>query len=304
MEFVFKKQYWLGIGIGITVLVIDILMFRGTKLFVPIIVIAVTLAWIQYWMDFFVENAKQKALEAKFLEFVRNLSSAIKSGMPISRAISHVSTTDYGALSPYVRKLANQVEWAIPIHKALVTFGNETKNPVIRRALATVIEAEHSGGNVEDVLASITESLVEIKKIKLTRKTNIQGQLIQSYVIFFVFLAVMIVIQNLLIPYIAGVGGEAGESALGEGLGDTQAEYLQRTVKIDFSSIGSFFLSMGDWLTSLRGILLMLALIQGFFAGLVMGKLSEGDLASGIKHSLILMTIAFFVLTLAQGFAS
>jgi len=46
----------------------------------------------------------------------------------------------------------------------------------------------------------------------------------------------------------------------------------------------------------------MLAIIQGFFAGLVIGKLSEGSIKFGVRHSLILITVAFFIISLAQGF--
>ena len=294
---IFQKKYIFGVILGIIILIFDFLTFRGTEWFVPGIAIAITITWAQYWMDFFIENQKQKMFEAKFLEFVRNLASAIKSGIPAGRAIMHVSHADYGALSPYTKKLANQVEWAIPLHKALFNFSSETANPVIKRSISTVIEAERAGGNLEDVLESITNSLVEIKKIKMTRKANIQGTLIQSYIIFFVFLGVMIVIQNMLIPYLGSFG--AGNDVIGMG---GQGSFMDEEPNFDFSSIESALLSIGDWVTSLRGILLMLALIQGCFAGLVMGKLAEGDIGSGVKHSLILMTVAFFVITLAQGF--
>jgi len=48
-------------------------------------------------------------------------------------------------------------------------------------------------------------------------------------------------------------------------------------------------------------IFLHMALIQGFFAGLAIGKMSEGTIKAGLKHSLILVFIAFFVLK-AFGF--
>jgi len=58
---------------------------------------------------------------------VRYLVGAIKSGMPISKAIIHVSKTDFGDLSPYVKKLANQIEWSSH-PQALLVFSYDTKN--------------------------------------------------------------------------------------------------------------------------------------------------------------------------------
>ncbi|MBD3310079.1 hypothetical protein GF351_02575 [Candidatus Woesearchaeota archaeon] len=297
-----KIRYIVSAILALAILGINIAYYRETKWFIPLIVVAVTVAWFQYWMSYFLETRRQKEIESKFPEFVRNLAGAIKSGMPVGKAMLHVSSTDYGALTPYVTKMAHQTEWAIPIHKILINFANETRNKIIKRAVSTVIEAEQSGGSIEDVLESITNSLIEIKKIKEERRASIHGQLIQSYIIFFVFLAVMIVIQNMLVPYIVGMQESASQGLFGTApVGATGLEGMVKDIDVDFSSIPMFIETMGQWLTSLNGIFLMLATIQGFFAGVVIGKLSEGELRAGIKHSLILMTVAFFVITLAQG---
>ncbi|MBU2561785.1 MAG: type II secretion system F family protein [Nanoarchaeota archaeon] len=303
MELVFEKRHIIAMVFGIVFFIIDFIFFLRTAWFIPLIVIAVSIGWSQFWIDFFVNSRKQKELESMFPEFVRNLVGAVKSGIPVGRAIVYVSKTDYGALTPFVIKLANQVEWAIPVHKALLNFANETKNGVIKRSIATVIEAEMSGGNIEDVLETVTTSVIEIKKIKLARKASIHSQLVQSYIIFIVFLGVMVVIQNLLIPYIADIESKNIEGVTEGGMALTSAALggAIRAIQIDYSSLGAFIGTLGAWLTSIRGVFLMLALIQACFAGLVLGKLAEGDLRSGAKHSLILMTLAFFIITLAQG---
>lgn len=298
-----EKRHITAVIIGVLMVVVDFIFFKGSTWFIPGLVIALTMAWSQHWIDFFVKTKLDKELEEKFPEFVRNLVSAVKSGMPMTRAIIQVAKTDYGGLNPYVQKLANQIEWAIPLHRALMNFSQETRNDVIRRAIATVIEAEQSGGNIEDVLESITNSVIEIKKIKQERKASIHGQIVQSYIIFVVFLGVMVVIQNLLIPYVASIesgDGDMGSEITAVGGGGGLGASIEE-VKIDYSSFTSLVKSLGDWLISLRGVFLMLSGIQGLFAGLVLGQLAEGNLKAGFKHSLILITLAFFVITLAQG---
>jgi hypothetical protein len=39
---------------------------------------------------------------------------------------------------------------------------------------------------------------------------------------------------------------------------------------------------------------LYLLVAQGFFAGLVIGKLGEGSIKAGVKHSFILMIASFY----------
>ena len=300
----FEKRHKAALILGLIILLIDLLLFKGRAVFVPFLAVALTIAWLPHWLDIFRENRRQKELEARFPDFVRNLTGAIKSGMPASNAVIQVSATDYGALTPYIKKLANQLEWAIPFHNAFMNFGRDTNNQVVKRAIATVIQAEQAGGNIEDVLISVTNSLIEINKIKEERKTSIHGQIVQSYVIFFVFLVILAVIQTVLIPYmlqfgtttVTGLGLETGfEAPLGPN--------IELQAKLDFSSIPAFISSFGKWLFSLNGIFLLMALIQGFFAGIILGKLAEGDMTAGLKHSLIMMTLAFVFVTFAQGVA-
>ncbi len=294
----FGRKQQFAIALSLLVLLLDFFYMRGRIFFVPVIAISVTICWLPFWLDIFAENRRQKELESRFPDFVRNFTGAIKSGMPAAQSVIQVADTDYGALTPYVKKLSNQIEWAIPFHKAFLNFGKETENVVIRRAIATMIQAEQAGGNIEDVLISITDSLIQIKKIKEERKAGIHAQVMQSYIIFFVFLGIMILIQNLLIPYMMNFG--SGQST-GLGITEQASGGISLEAKLDASSPAAFISSLGGWLISLQGVFLLMSLIQGFFAGVVLGKLAEGDLASGLKHSLIMMTAAFITISLAQS---
>ena len=46
----------------------------------------------------------------------------------------------------------------------------------------------------------------------------------------------------------------------------------------------------------LQRIFLHLTLFQGFFGGLVAGKMGEGSISAGMKHSLIMMILGYIVL--------
>jgi archaeal flagellar protein FlaJ len=295
----FETKHRITLIIAVFLLLGDFYFLRGGIFFVPFLAVVALVAALPHFLDILGENKRQKDIEARFPEFVRNLTGAIKSGMPASQAVVHVAEGDYGALTPNLKKLANQIEWSIPFHKAFVNFGRETENPILKRAIATVIQAEQAGGNIEDVLTSVTESLMQIKKIKEERKSTIHSQIMQSYIIFFVFLAVMIVIQNLLIPYMVKFGTT---NAADTGVGTAQiAGGINLQANLDFSSPIAFAGSFIGWVMSLNGIFLLMSMIQGLFAGVVLGKLAEGDLTSGLKHSVALMTVAFITITLAQS---
>ena len=278
-----ELRHILGILGGVFVIVLDFLLFFRplTRWFNPVLVIGVVIGALPYIIDFLTENKRQKEVEEKFLEFVRNVVGTVGAGVPIPKAIIQVSTEDYGALSPHVKKLARQIEWGIPTQQALTIFGIDTRNKVIKRSVSIVIEAEKSGGNIEDVLEAVTNSVVEIKKIKEERRASVYSQVVQGYIVFFVFIIIMLVLEVKLLPPLTnltnvsfGAGG-GGISDVGGPSGGT------------IGDLSSVFTSM--------------VLIQGFFVGIMIGKFSEGDLKFGIKHSLILMITGYLILSFIRG---
>jgi len=299
MAFKFENRHFGGILAGLALLILDGLMLKDSPLFVPIIAVSVLLAASQFIIDLVVEARRQKEIEEEFPEFVRSFVDGLNSGMPPKLAVINASKEDYGALTPHVVRLAHQLEWAVPFRKAIWKFAESTGNPLIKKTIATVIEAESYGGNIEDVLKAITRSLVEVKKIRAERRYGIRSQIMQSYIIFIVFIGIIIVIQNFLIPYMQSV---SASSAAMFGSKSSATINVPQKVIISFASFSEFVKSFANWLRSLNGIFIMLAVIQGFFAGLVIGKLAEGDIRMGIKHSVILMSIAFILISLSQGF--
>ena len=281
----FKVRHAVAIFIALLMLVFAFysLLPAESRWFKPLLGFAVFVAVSQFWVDVLQESKKGRGLEEKFLEFVRSISDSVKSGIPIPRAIIEVGNVDYGPLTPHVRKLVHQIEWGIPLREAFEGFANSTGNRLIKRSMAIVIEAEQSGGHIEKVLASVTDSVLQIKKIKEERRASIFSQIIQGYFIFIMFIAIMIVLQIYLLPQLMDVSG----SVL-VGVTSGYSSFEDTTVypsAIDFDVVFIF-----------------LILIQGFFTGLMVGKFAEGNLKYGLKHSLILMLIGYMAFTIAVGY--
>ncbi len=283
-----KIKHWMGIIFGFLIIALDfIFLFNFTGkigpkewYFNPILLIGIIIMGILIILDIIKENNRQKELEVKFLEFVRGLVETVRSGVSIPQAILHVSNVSYGSLTPYVQKLAHQVEWGYPLHIALTIFANDTRNKVIKRSIGIVMEAEKSGGDMGAVLESVTQSVFEIKKIKDERKSNAYTQTLQSYFIYFFFVAIMIVLQAYLIPKLSLVGGEVGQGLGSIGIGGLGG----KAGAVDFGII-----------------FIVTIIVQGLFAGLMAGKFAEGDYKSGIKHALIMAIGGYLIMSTAVG---
>jgi flagellar protein FlaJ len=284
MRIKFKKIYFVGIFIALFIVGFDFyvyFVFGGIlkKFFLPILILAMTIAWLHFWIDFYKELQRQKGIELKFLEFVRGLVETVKSGITIPRSILHVSEEDYGDLNPFIRKLAHQIEWGIPLHKAMITFANDTGNNVIKRSISIIIEADESGGDITDVMMSVSESVINVKKIKEERRASTYSQVVQGYIVFFIFIGIMLVLQLWLFPKLTAL-----------------RDPLQQGIDLMGGMAGS-----GEETMNLDSIFFSLIMIQGFFAGIMIGKFSEGTLKQGLIHSLILVTVAAVIITTARG---
>jgi len=280
-------RHYLGLGSGIVVILLALLILapKSSDFLKPLLALGVATMLFPFWIDLLRNNSRQREIEEKFLEFVRSLTGNVRSGTPIPKAIKEASETNYASLTPYIKKLSHQIEWGIPFNEALYKFAKSTKNDIIRRSVAIIIEAEKSGGNIEDVMEGVTTSVVQIKKIKDERRANAFPHLIQGYLVFFIFIGIMIVLQLFLLPKLSDVSGDVltGITFTGDITSMAEGETTQG-IAINFETL---FIS--------------LILIQGFFTGLMIGKFSEGNIKSGVRHSFILALLGYMIFTIAIG---
>ena len=180
-------------------------------------------------------------------------------------------------MSPHIDKLANQISLGIPLNAALVVFSKDVNNKNISRALTLIGQAERAGGNIGEILEAVAKAVNMSDKLKKERKATISTLVVQGYIIFIVFMIIILIMQFYIVPMISGI---SGLSSIGIGGGTVSGG------SIEAEDISSAFL--------------YLLLIQGFFSGLVIGKLSEGNMKAGVKHSFALVLIAFLVSSTAN----
>jgi len=220
------------------------------------------------------EYTRLKHIEEYFPVFLRDFVEAVRGGLTIPMAFKSVSKNDYKELTPYIKKIAARLEWGVPIDDALLNFGKEVKSKMISRIVASVVEAHKFGGNIADTFQSLSNVAIEIDRLRKERISYLQAQIVTGYLIFFVFLGVIIGIERFLLP---GLSQASNVALSATGTQSTQ------------SDLSSFF----------KNIFRDLIIIQGIFSGLAVGKLGEGSLLAGVKHSFFLSFIGGLVFLLA-----
>jgi flagellar protein FlaJ len=252
------------------------------KLFYFLLGIGIVIIVFPFFMGLLMQSGREKDMGLMFLEFSRDLVDGVKSGTPISKSIINVRNKDYGVLSGHVQKLANQIAIGIPVKTALDTFAKDVKTPTISRAVNLIREAETSGGKIESILESVAFSVSQIEKLKKERKAAIYNIVIQGYIIFLIFIVIMLVMQLKILPLVGSLSIDAS------GLDSSTLTNINTGIGTTGSNLTAEQFSL---------IFLCLLLTQGFFAGLVIGKISEGSAKSGLKHSFILVMMSWLLST-------
>lgn len=277
----FGKLEILEMAIGIILLIVGGI-FWETQYVYLLLGLGIIFFAIPFVFSAVISGAMDSEKEDMFLEFSRNLVESVKTGTPISKSIVNMRSKNFGVLTPHIKKLSNQIELGIPLNKALRNFDLDLNNKIISRAVTLIGEAERAGGEIGKILEAVTEAVSLSDRLKKERKAAISTLVTQGYIIFLVFTIIVLVMQFKIIPMLSGisdVGSAMGSSGFSGG-----------GTAIDPKEISNSFL--------------YLLLVQGFFSGLTIGKLSEENLKSGIKHSFVLMVMSFLVSTVANIFFS
>ncbi|MBU2576676.1 MAG: type II secretion system F family protein [Nanoarchaeota archaeon] len=271
----FEKMHWMGIGVGLAMAAVSFFIFKQKTMFYFMLVISMIIGSLPFLVSFLLGQGRQREKEEKFLAFARDLVESVKSGTPISKSIIQLRTRNYGALTIHIQKMANQLVLGFTLNQALENFARDAKSKVIARAIGLISEAERAGGKIESILESVSKSVDQIENLRKERKAAVSNLVTQGYMIFIVFIVIMLVLEFKILPLVADLGGD-----------DTQG----LTIQVAPMSPDDFAMP-----------LFIMLLVQSTFAGLVIGKISEGSIKAGIKHSFILLTITLLVTTGAKA---
>ena len=278
-------MHWIGILAALGLVILDfVLFFSDRQLFYFLMGIAFLVVALPFIIGLTLDNKNEEKIGELFLEFSRNLAESVAIGTPVSKAIINVKHKNYGILNPFIIKMANQIELGISVEKAMQNFAYETNSGVIKRAVGLISEAEKAGGQIDFILDSTARSISEVEKLKKERKSAIYSLVVEGYIIFFIFIGIILIMEFKILPLTEGISGFSSfTSGNLANLGQTPS--------------GTAFTA-----EEMSRPFFYLLLTQGFFIGLVIGKLTEDSIKRGLKHSLILMLAAFLISTGARLF--
>jgi len=223
-------------------------------------------------------HKKLNMLEDKFPDFLKDLAEYWKGGLSMTAAIDTISRGEYGGLNKEVAKMARQISWGVSFGEVLTMFSERVNTSIVKRSVSLVVEANKAGGKIADILGTAANDAREIRFLKEDRVKNLSAYAMVCYIAFFVYLAVIAIIAGIFLPAITKAS--AGLD-LDKPIGSIQINDLNED-ELNFL----FFSS---------------AVVQSTGIGLMAGAMTDGTVAAGCKHGLIMNVVSMIVFKFMIG---
>jgi len=224
-------------------------------------------------------------IEAATPELLERLASLNEAGMSVVEGLDRLRESDLGVLSPEVERIWRDIEFGSNVTDSLVRFGRRVRTLAVTRVVTLLTNAMRASGNMGPILRVAAEQARAEVKLKRQRSQKMLTYLVVIYVSFFVFLVIVMAVNEVLIPSLPESVPSPDNQAASRIPGGASA----------FSQLGS----VNKAAYSL--VFFHAAMIQALFAGFIAGQLGEGSLRDGAKHAAIMVTIAYVVFLLLSS---
>ncbi len=255
-----KEEIFIIIGSAIAFIAITYInytYFGGTNVIAGVSLLTSIAPYLIYKS---IRAARAKKMEDIFNNFLFDLGNIMETKISLVQAMGSMRERDYGILSPYIKKLYVDISWGVPFFDAFVKMGKSTKSKLIDKSISVIIGSFVSGGNLKKIFNAVGLHVRELTKVKETVRSKVKTIIITTYLIFFGLLFSLIIIKENFLPALTTIS-KSNEALLS----DTNQ------------------------------LLFYLIIIQAFFAGIVTGEMAEGNAFVGVKHSLVLVSMAIIV---------
>lgn len=211
------------------------------------------------------------AIEDQMPLLVRGVAESQETGMTLVRAFEKVIENKMisGPLAKEVKQMVVQMSWGTSFEGALTNFKNSINSPVVNRFCVLVLEASHSGGTIKKVFTATSGFMQEMKEIDRDTSAQMKPYIIVIYAAFVVFIVTAILLVNSFFAPLEGSADVISSLAPGGGTSNFKDFFYQNMI------------------------------VSALTGGLMAGKIGERRVASGLKHSILLLVVGYVAFVLA-----
>ena len=264
-----KRISIISVAAAIIFFVIASIFYLTSPTLDYMIVIALTIGVTPSSVVSIIHNRWKFKIEKATPDFLRDLATASRTGIPLQVALEHASNRQYGPLTKELKLLVSHMSWGMNFNEALIEFSDRIDLPLIKKATVLINEASKHGGDLSAIFDSTAKYLDSINSWATKRRQQTTPYVLIFYFSVFIFLFIIIIISNMMFAPLSQTA--AGSVSF---------------IKPILSSASS------------RRLFLHATLLESLFGGLIAGKINEDSFVDGLKHVAVLAVasgLAFYL---------
>jgi len=217
------------------------------------------------------KEKRKKEVQQRLPDFLRDIANSSASGMTIFDSIRTASEGNYGALTPELKMMVSQLSWGISIEDALNNFAKRINTSEVKRLAITINKALEIGGNTSSVFNAAAKEIDQVVRVEQQRRIEMSMYSMVIFISFFVFLAVILIINSTIFAAIYDLSDQMGGMEISG----------MSIARVNPTEVTNMFFSF--------------VFVQSIGGGLLGGFMMEGNLSSGVRQAFALVLTSFIV---------
>lgn len=204
-----------------------------------------------------------KGIHTGITRFLRDLVEVRKTGLAPEKCIYNLSDRDYGRFSKYLREIARQIGWGIPLSRVYKDFERRVKSWLARISLFLLVESIEVGGGTPQTLESLASFAEMIELVEKEKSRMLKPLIFIPYLGSIIMVSIILILISFLNSIMA----------------------IAR-MAIPVELLTSRFLPP--------------IILNSYFTGLTAGKISSERVSAGFKHAFLLVLVDLIAMWATQ----
>ncbi len=244
-----------------------------------------------YFYKILKESARIRKIESVFPDFLQLMSSNLRAGMTIDRAMLLSSREEFAPLDKEILNTGKDIATGKSIETALMDMSKRIGSEKIEKTILLIISGIRAGGNLAVLLEQTSVNVRERQFVEKKAASNVLMYVIFIFIAVSVGAPVLFSLSGILVETLTNLIGSM----------PTMETTAQMSLPFTLSSVNIST-------TFVKYFSLVFILFLDILAALIMGLVNKGEEKEGLKYLIPLLLISFgiffLVRILLSGFIS
>jgi len=183
--------------------------------------------------------------------FLRDLTETRKTGMSPEKCIRILADRNYGGFTKHLKLMSRQLGWGASLKKVYKDFERRVHGWLAKAGMFILVDSIDVGGGAPEVLDAVTTFMEDLEEMEREKRATLRPLMLVPYMT-----AMMIVIIIVILVV-----------------------FMRSLLQI-----ARIYISLAEFVHMFLPPVVIIAVISG----LVAGKISDGTVAAGFKHAMIM----------------